>query len=152
MMIKNLTTNRWYREEMAQWRAKLPTDILKKLDKVTHWDTSRISQSLMGSLFSTIKAHTIDEIIQAITNDEVMEVAGRKAGSLPPQGPYRTMLVQVLRAVKILGFEDYWHKDIEPIVQQLRIWQSISSLPKAGELNFSSAVMPVLLLGLMARR
>ena len=114
----NPTENRWYREEMAQWRAKLSADMLKKLDEVTHWDTSWISQSLIGSLFSTIKADTIDEIIQALTDDEVMKAAKEKTGKLPPREPYCTMLVEVLRAVQAEGFEEYWHKEIKPIVQQ----------------------------------
>lgn len=114
----NPTENRWYRKEMAQWRAKLPTDILKKLDEVTHWDTSWISQSLIGSIFSRIEANTIDEIIQAITDDEVMKAAAKNAGKLPPREPHRTMLVEVLRAMQAEGFEEYWHREIKPIVQQ----------------------------------
>ncbi len=114
----NPTENRWYRKEMAQWRAKLPTDILKKLDEVTHWDTSWISQSLIGSIFSMIEANTIDEIIQAMTDDEVMKAAAKKARKLSPREPYRTMLVEVFRAVQAEGFEEYWHREIKPVAQQ----------------------------------
>jgi hypothetical protein len=91
--------------------------MLKKLDEATHWDTSWISQSKMGTIFSAIEADTIDEIIQAITDDEVMKAAPKKVGG-PPREPYRTMLVEVLRAVQAEGFEEYWHKEIKPIIQQ----------------------------------
>jgi hypothetical protein len=110
--------NRWYPKEMAEWRARLSPDALNKLDELTDWDNSGVSQSLMGTLFSVIEADTIDEIIQALrNNDEIMKMTQLKMG-MPPQEPYCTMLIEVLNSIKIAGFEEYWYGEIEPIVQQ----------------------------------
>ena len=125
-IAENTYCSRHYPNEKAEWRARLASDIMTRIDEVTDWQTSHLFQSSLGTMFHFSDADSIDRVFACLTEPEPMKTGMLEAGAHPGWTDSifqhleasKGKLQMIISALKEAGYEEYWHQEIEPIVAQ----------------------------------
>jgi RNA polymerase sigma-70 factor (ECF subfamily) len=116
--------SRFYPAERSAWRKRLGTEIAQQI--VEFVKTSHLSQSSLGTVFHFSDVDSIDGVLASIAAPELMKAGMLRAGAHQgwTESIFRHLeaskaeLQTILLALKEAGYEEYWHQEIKPVVEQ----------------------------------